>query len=131
VTSAAEIVRFLASNGYRIGLSEDGVSLHVIPKLKTETLRQRVLARKPEIVSFLRELGAPAATLHIFVAAEDADEIAVRELGVCIACGIPWSLHGEPPARTWERTSNPDAVALIEATAIVQAAADRSTEDAR
>ncbi len=126
--NAAEIIREIARRGHTVAL--EGETLIVRPPMP-RALRERVVARKPEILAFFRELKSPAATTHIFVALDVASEAAICERGVCIACGIPWSLHGEPPARTWERTSNPDAVALIEATAIVQAAADRSTEDAR
>jgi hypothetical protein len=94
--TAAGIVAFLASRGHTIELV--GSDLMIRPELEGRLI-SRVRARKLDIVAFLSELGAPAATAHVFVALRSADRESVRDRGVCIACGIPWEIHGRPPDR--------------------------------
>jgi len=130
--SAAEIVRYLIREGYGVKLDPDREHLQVEPKLATEDLRDRVLARKADILAYLRELDAAPVAQHPFTTVASADLESVRENGVCIACGCPWPLHGDPPLEFWRFVANANEVALIEAAAIVAvAAATRSTEDVR
>lgn len=63
--TAAGIVAFLASRGHTIELV--GSDLMIRPELEGRLI-SRVRARKLDIVAFLSELGAPAATAHVFVA---------------------------------------------------------------
>jgi hypothetical protein len=119
--TAAEVLEYLAGRSFRVGLTDDGERIRVEPAPTDATLLERIRARKPEILAFLRELGAPAATLHAFVCLSSSDTDNVAEYGVCIACGIPWSMHGEPPISAWERVDDPNSV-LLQAAAIVCAA---------
>ncbi len=118
--SAAQILRELARRGHTIGV--DGNNLLVKPPMSA-ALTQRVKARKLDVIAYLRELGAPPATAHRFTAMSTADLEDVRALGVCIGCGCPWALHGEPPISAWRLVSDPDTVALVDAAAIVAGAA--------
>lgn len=117
--TAAGIVAFLSAQGFRVGLTADRQSIGLTLAPTDDRLRARILARRDDVLAYLRELTAPAATAHAFAAWTSADRKATRERGVCIACGIPWEMHGSPPIETWSVTDDPDSVALIQAAAIV------------
>ncbi|MGH7757235.1 MAG: hypothetical protein ACREM8_13260 [Vulcanimicrobiaceae bacterium] len=70
---------------------------------------------------------APPASDHRYAVAR-ADEPNMTlpdDAGVCIACGLPWSLHGCPPRETWEPIDDLaiDSVPLLQARAVEVASA--------
>lgn len=118
--TAGDIVRDLVAR--RFELLVDGERLTIRPAPPVE-LRVEIARQKSAIVAFLREHRPCDA--HAFAALASADRESVRARGVCIACGVPWTLHGEPPMDVWRLVGNANDVALIEARAIVAAAAAR------
>ncbi len=118
--TAGDIVRDLIER--RFQLFVDGERLTIRPAPPPE-MRGEIARQKSAIVAFLREHRPCDA--HGFAALASAEHESVRERGVCIACGIPWAMHGEPPADVWRLVADANDVALIEARAIVAAAAAR------
>lgn len=118
--TAGDLIRDLIAQRYELKL--DGERLTIRPAPPTE-LRGEITRQKPAIVAYLREHRPCDA--HAFAALASADRESIRERGVCIACGIPWSMHGEPPVDAWRLVMDANDVALIEARAIVAAAAAR------
>jgi len=114
VLTTAEVIREIERRGHTLLL--DGDTLVVRPPMQ-DAMRERVRARKLDIVAYLREQRPASA--HDFVALEAADREMTREYGVCIACGIPWSLHGEPPIASWRLVEDYNDVALIDAATVV------------
>jgi hypothetical protein len=119
--NAAEILIWFARRGYRMSLTKDGSRLSVEPALDDPKMIERVLAKKADIISFLKELGAPAATAHAFVALPEVSLDPERASRAC-CIGCVWELHGQPPTSSWQLLSDPGSVALIQAAAIVASA---------
>jgi hypothetical protein len=115
--SAADVLREVVRRGHSVRL--DAASLVVRPPIGDRSLRERVVARKLDIVALLREFGPP---IHEFAALTTADEQAIKDLGVCIACGVPWAMHGMPAVDDWLRVEDPNSV-VLQAQAIVACAA--------
>ena len=113
--SAADVVREVVRRGHTVRL--DGETLVVRPPMKAE-LRERVLARKGDIVAYLRE-GAPPASLHRYVLWSGVVD---QDRSVCIACGKPPTLHGDGALDNALVVDDPNSVALIEASAIIASA---------
>lgn len=116
--TAAEIVRQLHDAGH--SLRVDGERLIVSPKPAPQ-MADAIRREKPSIMAALRE-GLPSSW-HAFSTLASADREQVRMSGVCIACGAPWRLHGQPAVEGWRFVVDPNDVALIDAYAIVAAAA--------
>jgi len=116
--SAGDIVRDLIAR--RFELLVDGERLTICPAPPFD-LRGEITRQKSAIIAFLREHRPCDA--HAFAALASADRESVRALGVCIGCGIPWEMHGKPAFEAWRFVDDANEVALIEARAIVAAAA--------
>ncbi len=106
VLNAAEVLREIVRRGHTLRL--DGDTLVVRPPMG-KAMCERVLARKPDLVALLREFGPPD---HVFVVLNSADDESIIDRGVCIGCGVPWVMHGMPPASQWLRVDDPDIVVL-------------------
>ncbi|MGH7749028.1 MAG: hypothetical protein ACREQ5_30325, partial [Candidatus Dormibacteria bacterium] len=92
--TAAGILDDLTRHGYHVELRGPD-KLAIRPPIADPKLRERVLARKPEIVAYLREMLPPASAHRYVVARADEPNMTLPDdAGVCIACGLPWSLHG-------------------------------------
>lgn len=126
--SPAEIARWMAERGFRFEVREN--QLHVIPEPEPKVV-SRLREVKAELFAFVSEHGGtwpPIASTHRYVVWSGARD---RAASVCLSCGCPPAFHGEDPLREPFVLDNPDDAPLIEAVAIVAAAAaERSTEDA-
>jgi len=120
--SPAEIVRQLHETGH--ALRVDGDRLIVSPKPAPQ-IADEIRREKSSIIAALRE-GLPSSW-HSFSALASSDRERVRALGVCIACGVPWDMHGKPAFEAWRFVDDPNDVALVEACAVVAAAAAEAT----
>ena len=115
--SSAEIVRYLVSRWFQIGLDESGEYIVVRPAPSAD-LVTRIAANKPDLIAYLRE-RLPAST-HRYVLWRG---VADRERSVCLSCGIPLTLHGARALDDPLVVEHPNDAVLIEACAIVAAVA--------
>lgn len=76
------------------------------------------LDRRGSYEAWIARARRPPATDHAFVAVASIDRTAA-ELAVCIACGLPWDLHGRPAFSAWRLVNDADTVALVDARAVV------------
>jgi len=124
----AGIARWMVGRGFRFEVC--GKRLHVFPEPEPKVVA-RLREVKAELFAFVSEHGGtwpPIASTHRYVAWTGSLD---RAASVCLSCGCPPAFHGEDPLRDPLVVDDPNDAPLIEAVAIVQAAADRSTEDAR
>jgi hypothetical protein len=117
--NAAGIVNYLSGRGFH--LSVDRSDLLVSPKIADVALRDRVIARKPDILAFLREHGGEwppqPASAHRFVLWSGAK---APQLAACVACGVPVEMHGDDPLADALIVDEVNEVALVTAVAIVR-----------
>jgi hypothetical protein len=125
--NAVDVLLWLSQRGHLISLTPDGSTIAIEPAIDDPKILARVRARKADIIAFLKELGAPAATAHAFVALpEVGNDPTIAPLACCIACGCVWEIHGRPPVSSWHLVDDPESVALVQAAAIVASAAAES-----
>ena len=112
----AALVEYLLRRGFSLRMNGEKIAVRPRP---SDRLAARILARKPEIIAYLRERSS--ATRHAFTTLALADLRKIQRYGVCIACGVPWSMHGEPPLRDWRFVDDPNDVALVDASGMLAA----------
>jgi hypothetical protein len=120
--SIVETLCSLAHRGYSFEVR--GERLHVDPVPDAVTIAQ-LRAQKPELLSYIAEHGGrwpqpDLADVHAYVVSHTLDRHG-ENYGVCISCGVPWELHGQPSFETWRVVADVESVPLISAASIVAA----------
>ncbi len=113
--TAASLIARLRQHGHRVQL--DGSEIVIRPRPDAETLAE-LRACRDEIVAYLRQ--APTASDHRYVLWSGVVD---RSRSVCLSCGIPPGLHGSNVFDDPLVVDDPNDAVLIEACAIVAAAA--------
>ncbi len=103
----SEIILYLSKRGFSVDFVKELATISIYPA-PDQQLASRILARESDLLSYFRTLDARPATGHKFVVDERRqDAIAeIQKRGVCIACGVPWASHGEPPVDAWRFVPN-------------------------
>ncbi len=107
---AAQILTYLGRSGFRVGFDPATRNITVAPR-PSALLGKRIIAQEAALEAYCLSLSAPPATDHTYVQRREGSFISYD--GVCVSCGVPWSLHGEPPGSQWTFVDDVDEVQLL------------------
>jgi hypothetical protein len=108
---AVAIVNFLVSRGHSVDFERpDSVVIKPMPEKR---LVDRIMANETIITAMLSGLDERPATSHTFVVGSRSADVSTA-YAMCLACGIPWACHGEPPRASWAIVDDVDSVRIRE-----------------
>ncbi len=98
---AIKICTFLVQRGFLVDFLPGPKDIVIDPK-PPAAIVERIVANEAILMEYLVALDGRPATNHRFAPLFNLKADAAKYLGICLTCGVPWPLHGEPPEKFWE-----------------------------